>query len=75
MPYPCCPDTTAVYEDTVTGEPFIAADLPLQVCMSAAGYYIGQLEPCGCPFDRHSGYFPTKEAAQAELDAMQETAS
>jgi len=42
--------------------------LPLQVLMSGGGYYIGTFCPeCG-PYSRESDYFPTREAAQAELD-------
>jgi len=44
------------------------ASMPLQVCCSAAGYYLGYLcEMCG-PWSRETGYFPTREAAQAALD-------
>ena len=44
------------------GEP-----LPLQVLQSAAGFYIGTSCPqCG-PYSRASDYFPTREAAEAEL--------
>lgn len=43
------------------GEP-----LPLKVCRSNAGYYLGT--ECGCgPYARSSDYFPTREAAEAEL--------
>jgi hypothetical protein len=42
--------------------------LPEKVLRSAAGYYLGHFCPrCG-PYDRTSGYFPTAEAAQRELD-------
>lgn len=41
--------------------------LTLQVCHSAAGYYIGTWCSCG-PYSRASDYFRTREAAQAELD-------
>ena len=41
--------------------------LPLEVCKSAAGYYLGYMCPeCG-PYGRETGYFPTKEAAEAYL--------
>lgn len=39
-----------------------------QVCRSAAGYYVGTWCLCG-PYSRESGYYPTREAAQADLDA------
>jgi len=55
------------YRDTGTDEEFDPIDLPIQVCMSAAGYYIGQMEPCGAPFDRLSGYYKTREAAEGAL--------
>ena len=54
-------------EDTCTGELFDPEELPVQVCMSAAGYYIGQLEPCGAPFSRLSGYYKKREDAEREL--------
>jgi hypothetical protein len=59
---------TEEYRDTCTDEPFKPEDLPVQVCMSAAGYYIGQLEPCGAPFSRLSGYFKTRAEAEKALD-------
>lgn len=56
-------------EDTATGELFDPADLPVQVCMSAAGYYIGQLEPCGAPFSRLSDcYYKTRQEAEKALE-------
>jgi hypothetical protein len=44
--------------------------LPIKVCMSGAGYYIGQYcGSCG-PINRLSlNYFPTAESAQRELDS------
>ena len=44
--------------------------LPLRICMSAAGFYIGTLtEDEGFPFTRESEeYFRTKEKAQAAMD-------
>ena len=45
--------------------------LKLQVCNSMAGYYIGHICPeCG-PYDRVSGYFKTKEQAEAILKEKQ----
>ena len=38
----------------------------LQVCRSAAGYYIGTYCNCG-PYSRESDYFDTRELADAEL--------
>lgn len=55
------------YRDTITGDPYAPEDLPIVVCMSAAGYYVGQLEPCGAPFSRLSGYFKTREDAEKHL--------
>jgi hypothetical protein len=39
----------------------------LQVCQSAAGYYIGTMCDCG-PYSRESDYYSTHEAAQLALD-------
>jgi hypothetical protein len=41
--------------------------LKLQVCHSAAGYYIGTMCDCG-PYSRESGYYGSREAAQCALD-------
>lgn len=57
-----------MYRDTITDKPYNPEELPIQVCQSAAGYYIGRLEPSGCPFDRLSGYYRTRE--EAELDII-----
>ena len=58
------------YRDTCSDEVFTPADLPVQVCMSAAGYYIGQLEPCGAPFSRLSDcYYKKREDAETALKA------
>ena len=40
----------------------------LQVLRSSAGYYIGTLTEDGFPNSRDSNYYPTAEAAQADLD-------
>ena len=43
-------------------------DLPLQVCQSAGGYYLGRwCNNCG-PFSRESGYYATHEEAEADTD-------
>ncbi len=40
----------------------------LDIYRSGAGYYIGTY--CGCgPYSRESGYYPTREIAQADLDS------
>jgi len=44
-----------------------------KVMRSAAGHYIGQSYfdteiGCDCPYDRHSGYYSSHEAAQTALD-------
>jgi hypothetical protein len=39
----------------------------LDVYRGAAGYYIGTYCDCG-PYSRESGYYPTRELAQAALD-------
>lgn len=56
-----------IFKDTCTDEEVNSDDLPVQVCSSAAGYYIGQLEPCGVPFSRLSGYYKKFEDAEKEL--------
>jgi hypothetical protein len=53
--------------DTVTNEEFDPEELPVQVCSSNAGYYVGQLEPCGCPYSRLSGYYKTFGDAEKAL--------
>lgn len=55
------------YLDTVTDEEFNPEDLPVQVCSSGGGYYIGQLEPCGAPFCRLSGYYKSRSDAEKAL--------
>jgi hypothetical protein len=55
------------FRDTCTDEEVDSDDLPVQVLSSAAGYYIGQLEPCGAPFSRLSGYFKKREEAEKAL--------
>jgi len=45
------------------GEP-----MPVEVCHSAAGFYIGTFcATCG-PYSRESGYYPTREKAQDVLE-------
>jgi hypothetical protein len=56
-------------KDTMTDEEFDSDDLPVQVLSSAAGYYIGQLEPCGAPFSRLSGYYKKREDAESDLQS------
>ena len=40
------------------------AELPISICHSAAGYYVGQMEPCGLPYSRLSDYYRTPEEAK-----------
>ena len=40
----------------------------LDVYLSGAGYYIGTYCSCG-PYSRESGYYRTRELAQADLDS------
>jgi hypothetical protein len=54
-------------KDTCTDEEFDSDDLPLQVLHSPAGYYIGQLEPCGAPFSRLTDYYRKREDAERDL--------
>jgi hypothetical protein len=54
-PHPngCCPDC--------------GLEMPIKVCMSAAGYYIGTFcDQCG-PYSRESGYYRTHKLAEADL--------
>ena len=45
-------------------------ELPLQVCHSNAGYYLGHYCPkCG-PYSRETDYFPTREKAETELTTI-----
>jgi hypothetical protein len=44
--------------------------LPLQVCRSAAGFYLGTMEESGMPYSRESiEYFPTQDAAVTALNS------
>lgn len=50
---------------------YINWEIPVVVCMSNAGYYIGQMDD-GVPYTRLSReYWPTREEAQAALDDFQ----
>lgn len=43
-------------------------EMPLKVCQSPAGWYVGRW--CGCgPHSRESQYFPTEEGAAIALRA------
>jgi len=43
-------------------------DIPIQVCQSAAGFYVGQLAEYGMPYSRLScEYFRTAEEAEEAL--------
>jgi len=42
--------------------------LKLEVCKSAAGYYVGSMCKCG-PYSRESGYYPSYETAKDALDS------
>ncbi|MDR1935847.1 MAG: hypothetical protein LBS49_09785 [Candidatus Accumulibacter sp.] len=45
---------------------------PLQICRSAAGYYLGTLDDDGAPFSRESaGYFPSQGMARQALASGQ----
>lgn len=58
-------------ETIATGAPSTCPDcntkLVNQVLRSNAGHYIGTVCHCG-PYSRESGYYPTREAAQSDLD-------
>ena len=46
------------------------SDLPLKVCVSHAGYYVGKICPkCG-PYSRESGYFSSPEEMETQLTLM-----
>ena len=57
-------------ETILLGAPCTCQDcgtkLVLQVCRSAAGYYLGTWCDCG-PYSRESDYFDTREEAEAAL--------
>ena len=58
-------------KETVCGE--CNTTLPLKVCHSPAGYYLGYICPnCG-PFSRESRYFPTEQEAELSLKSWLET--
>lgn len=63
-------------ETILTGAPDTCRDcgveLKLEVLRSAAGYYIGTQCDCG-PYSRESGYYMTRDAAQKDLDATNNT--
>ena len=62
LPGECVGDTTEVCFDC-------RSEMAIKICTSAAGHYLGFICPkCG-PYSRESGYFPTKEDAQAALDS------
>lgn len=49
-------------------ERFLREKLPLRVCRSAAGYYLGTLDENGFPVSRESHeYFPDEASASAAL--------
>jgi len=58
-------------ETIATGAPTTCSDcgveIVLQVCQSAAGYYVGAYCHCG-PYCRESGYYGSREDAQKALD-------
>ena len=59
-------------ETLATGASHVCPDcrtrVTLGVYMSNAGYYVGTW--CGCgPYSRESGYYRTRDEAQAALDA------
>jgi hypothetical protein len=52
--------------------PDCGADMPLQVCSSNAGYYVGRVcDNCG-PFSRNGGYHKRYSAADRELHEFEE---
>ena len=48
--------------------PDCQVELKLEVLRSGGGYYIGTQCHCG-PYSRESGYYPTAESAQRDLDS------
>lgn len=46
--------------------------LPLKVCQSAAGYYLGYWCPNHGPYSRESGYYGAKEEADKALEDLLE---
>jgi hypothetical protein len=57
-------------ETQLSGAPSVCSDcnsaVPLTVCHSGGGWYIGSTCDCG-PYSRESDYYPTAKAAEAEL--------
>jgi hypothetical protein len=60
-------------ETVATGAPTTCSEcnkeLKIQVCMSAAGYYIGYFCDQDGPWSRESGYYTKREEAEAALKA------
>ena len=55
------------FNDSLTTCIECGAELPIKVCVSAAGYYIGFFCPhCG-PYSRESGYYRSREEAEMIL--------
>lgn len=58
-------------ETLATGAPWICPEcgvhVKLQVCHSAAGYYVGSMCNCG-PYSRESGYYRDKKDAEHALE-------
>jgi len=58
-------------ETLATGAARVCPDcgvrVELQVCRSAAGYYIGTMCQCG-PYSRESGYYASHEEAEEALE-------
>ena len=65
----------AVFEHNGSGEPVAEIDEeigPLQVCQSAAGFYIGRLLTSGEPYSRDSEtYYQTRDEAENALRARE----
>lgn len=60
------PELTARYGVGQLAKEYTGAELPLQVCCSAAGFYIGTMSPDGTPCSRESAEY-WKERKRAEF--------
>lgn len=61
-------ETVASGADASIACDICGSEYVIGVYMSGAGYYVGYAcTGCGSPFSRESGYFPTREDAEAAL--------
>jgi hypothetical protein len=56
----------SIFGDAPTVCPECGVDVVLQVCRSAAGWYVGTVCVCG-PYSRESGYYADRGGAERAL--------